>query len=174
MPSSPRSKAPVRPDDDPERRAVRDGGPHHRQRDRLAVLAYLFIFNPLSRLQAGLSRWKGDLGRASHPVPDDEFGSLARGFNRMAETLPGLYQNLEGKVQEKTERLEAQRARLEALYESAAFVARADTLEALAQGIARQVRQVARADASAVRWSDEANRKVPAARVRLPASVGHR
>jgi two-component system nitrate/nitrite sensor histidine kinase NarX len=38
-------------------------------------------------------------------------------------------------------------------------VARADTLEALAQGIARQVRQVARADASAVRWSDEANRK---------------
>ena len=62
--------------------------------------------------------------------------------------IQGLYQNLEGKVQEKTERLEAQRARLEALYESAAFVARADTLEALAKGIARQVRRVARADAS--------------------------
>jgi two-component system nitrate/nitrite sensor histidine kinase NarX len=77
----------------------------------------------------------------------------------MTETLQGLYQNLESKVQEKTERLEAQRARLEALYESAAFVARAESLEALAQGIARQVRQVARADASAVRWSDEANRK---------------
>ena len=126
----------------------------------LLYSAYLFIFNPLSRLQAGLSSVeKGDLAARVAPGADDEFGSLARGFNRMAETLQGLYQNLEGKVQEKTERLEAQRARLEALYESAAFVARADTLEALAKGIARQVRRVARADASAVRWSDEANRK---------------
>ena len=126
----------------------------------LLYSAYLFIFNPLSRLQAGLSRVeKGDLAARVVPGADDEFGSLAKGFNRMAETLQGLYQNLEAKVREKTERLESQRARLEALYESAAFVARADTLEALAQGIARQVRRVARADASAVRWSDEANRK---------------
>ncbi|MBL8331126.1 MAG: type IV pili methyl-accepting chemotaxis transducer N-terminal domain-containing protein, partial [Rubrivivax sp.] len=126
----------------------------------LLYSAYLFIFNPLSRLQAGLSRVeKGDLAARVVPGADDEFGSLAKGFNRMAETLQGLYQNLEAKVQEKTERLESQRARLEALYESAAFVARADTLESLAQGIARQVRQVARADASAVRWSDESNRK---------------
>ena len=126
----------------------------------LLYSAYLFIFNPLSRLQAGLSRVEaGDLGARVDPGANDEFGALAAGFNRMAETLQGLYQNLESKVQEKTEHLEAQRARLGALYESAAFVARAETLEALAQGIARQVRQVARADASAVRWSDEANRK---------------
>nr|WP_295084482.1 type IV pili methyl-accepting chemotaxis transducer N-terminal domain-containing protein [uncultured Roseateles sp.] len=126
----------------------------------LLYSAYLFIFNPLSRIQAGLSRVeKGDLAARVTPGADDEFGSLARGFNRMAETLQGLYQNLESKVQEKTERLEAQRARLEALYESAAFVARAGALESLAHGIARQVRQVAQADASAVRWSDEANRK---------------
>ena len=122
--------------------------------------AYLFIFNPLSRLQAGLARVEsGDLAARVDSVADDEFGALAAGFNRMAATLQGLYQNLESKVQEKTERLEAERARLAALYESAAFVARAETLDALARGIARQVRQVARADASAVRWSDEANRK---------------
>ena len=126
----------------------------------LLYSAWLFIFNPLSRLQAGLARVEaGDLGARVDPGANDEFGALAAGFNRMTETLQGLYQNLESKVQEKTERLEAQRARLEALYESAAFVARAESLEALAQGIARQVRQVARADASAVRWSDEANRK---------------
>lgn len=126
----------------------------------LLYSAYLFIFNPLTRLQAGLARVeKGDLAARVAPGADDEFGALAQGFNRMAETLQGLYQNLEAKVLEKTERLEAQRARLEALYESAALVARVDSLEALAQGIARQVRQVARADASAVRWSDEANRK---------------
>ena len=126
----------------------------------LLYSAYLFIFNPLARLQAGLARVEaGDLGARVHPGADDEFGALAAGFNRMAATLQGLYQNLEAKVQEKTERLEAERSRLAALYESAAFVARAETLDALAQGIARQVRQVARADASAVRWSDEANRK---------------
>jgi two-component system nitrate/nitrite sensor histidine kinase NarX len=126
----------------------------------LLYSAYLFVFNPLSRLQAGLARVEaGDLGARVDPGADDEFGAIAAGFNRMAETLQGLYQNLEAKVHEKTERLEAQRARLAALYESAAFVARAETLESLAQGIAKQVRQVARADASAVRWSDEANRR---------------
>ena len=126
----------------------------------LLYSAYLFIFNPLSRLQAGLARVEGgDLGARVEPGADDEFGALAAGFNRMATTLQGLYQNLESKVKEKTEHLEAERSRLAALYESAAFVARAESLETLAQGIARQVRQVARADASAVRWSDEANRK---------------
>jgi two-component system, NarL family, nitrate/nitrite sensor histidine kinase NarX len=126
----------------------------------LLYTAYLFVFNPLARLQAGLARvGAGDLQARVEPGADDEFGALALGFNRMAQTLQGLYQSLESRVQEKTERLQAERARLEALYESAAFVARADTLEGLAQGIARQVRQVAGADASAVRWSDEANRK---------------
>jgi two-component system, NarL family, nitrate/nitrite sensor histidine kinase NarX len=126
----------------------------------LLYSAYLFIFNPLSRLQAGLARVEsGDLAARVEPGANDEFGALAAGFNRMAQTLQGLYQNLESKVREKTERLEAQHARLTALYESAAFVARAETLDVLAQGIARQVRQVAGADASAVRWSDEANLK---------------
>jgi two-component system nitrate/nitrite sensor histidine kinase NarX len=126
----------------------------------LLYSAYLFVFNPLSRLQSGLARLEaGDLAARVAPGADDEFGALAAGFNRMAETLQGLYQNLEAKVREKTERLESQRARLAALYESAAFVARAQTLDVLAQGMARQVRQVARADASAVRWSDESNRK---------------
>ncbi len=126
----------------------------------LLYAAYLFIFNPLSSLQLGLAKVEaGDLAARVVPGADDEFGALAAGFNRMVQTLQGLYQTLEAKVQEKTERLEAQHGRLAALYESAAFVARAETLEALGQGIARQVRLVARADASAVRWADESNRK---------------
>lgn len=126
----------------------------------LLYTAYLFIFNPLARLQTGLARLEaGELQTRVEPGAADEFGALAQGFNRMAQTLQGLYQNLESKVREKTEHLEAERARLAALYESAAFVAHADHLDALAQGIARQVRQVADADASAVRWSDEANRR---------------
>jgi len=61
----------------------------------LLYSAWLFIFNPLSRLQAGLARVEaGDLGARVDPGANDEFGALAAGFNRMAETLQGLYQTL--------------------------------------------------------------------------------
>ncbi len=124
----------------------------------LLYSAYLFVFNPLARLQAGLQRVReGDLAARVDVASDDEFGALSEGFNRMAETLQGLYQTLEAKVQEKTLGLEQQHARLAALYEAAAFATRATTLDTLALGFAQQVRRVARADASAVRWSDESN-----------------
>ncbi len=126
----------------------------------LLYSAYLFIFNPLSRLQAGLARVEeGDLAARVEVGSNDEFGALSAGFNRMAHTLQGLYQNLEAKVREKTLGLEAQHTRLAALYESAAFVAHAGTLDQLAKGFAQQVRRAARADASAVRWSDESNQR---------------
>lgn len=126
----------------------------------LLYAAYLFVFNPLARLQAGLSRvGEGDLSARVEVGSDDEFGVLSAGFNRMAQTLQGLYQNLESRVKEKTLRLETERARLSALYEAAAFVATATSLDELAQGFARQVRRVAGADASAVRWSDESNQR---------------
>ncbi len=126
----------------------------------LLYSAYLFIFNPLSRLQAGLARVEaGDLAARVEAGTDDEFGALSTAFNRMTQTLQGLYESLESKVREKTEGLETQRARLATLYESAAFVARAGTLDELAKGIARQARRAARADASAVRWSDESNQR---------------
>ncbi|MBA4176945.1 MAG: histidine kinase [Leptothrix sp. (in: Bacteria)] len=126
----------------------------------LLYAAYLFVFNPLARLQAGLANvGKGDLGARVEVAADDEFGALSQGFNQMTATLQGLYQSLEAKVQEKTLGLEQQHARLAALYEGAAFVASAATLDELAQGFARQVRRVARADASAVRWSDESNQR---------------
>jgi two-component system nitrate/nitrite sensor histidine kinase NarX len=126
----------------------------------LLYAAYLFVFNPLARLQAGLARvGEGDLAARVEVDSADEFGALSDGFNRMAQTLQGLYQSLESRVREKTLGLEAERARLAALYEAAAFVASATSLEALAQGFAKQVRRVAHADASAVRWSDESNQR---------------
>ena len=79
----------------------------------LLYSAYLFIFNPLSRLQAGLARVEeGDLTARVEAGADDEFGALSAGFNRMAQRLQGLYESLESKVREKTESLEAQHARL--------------------------------------------------------------
>jgi two-component system, NarL family, nitrate/nitrite sensor histidine kinase NarX len=126
----------------------------------LLYAAYLFVFNPLAQLQRALERAeRGDLSARVAVVSNDEFGALSAGFNRMAETLQGLYRTLEARVLEKTQSLETERARLAALYEAAAFVARAGTLDELARGFAQQVRKVAHADASAVRWSDEANQR---------------
>jgi two-component system, NarL family, nitrate/nitrite sensor histidine kinase NarX len=126
----------------------------------LLYAAVLFVFNPLSRLQRGLARVEGgDLAAHVEVASQDEFGALSAGFNRMAQTLQGLYQNLEAKVAEKTEKLQAKQERLAALYEVSAFVARAGSLDELARGFVPQVRRVARADAAVLRWSDEANQR---------------
>ncbi len=121
---------------------------------------YLFVINPVERLRRGLERVQGgDLGARVEVASADEFGTLALGFNRMTETLQGLYQDLEGKVRDKTARVEQQRERLAALYEASAFIAGADTMETMASGFVRQLRRIARADAAAVRWSNEANQR---------------
>jgi two-component system, NarL family, nitrate/nitrite sensor histidine kinase NarX len=126
----------------------------------LLYSAYLFVLNPLARLQQGLACIeRGDLSARVGVERDDEFGALAGGFNRMAGRLEALYGQLEAKVAEKTRRLELQRQRLAALYEAAAFAARAGTLPELAQGFARQLRTVAGADAAAVRWCGDDNRR---------------
>jgi two-component system nitrate/nitrite sensor histidine kinase NarX len=126
----------------------------------LFYAAYLFVFNPLAHVQRALERAeRGDLSARVAVVSNDEFGALSAGFNRMAETLQGLYRTLEARVLDKTQSLEAERSRLAALYDAAAFVASAATLDELARGFARQLRTVAHADASAVRWSDEANQR---------------
>lgn len=121
---------------------------------------YLFVLNPLARLKRGLAAVQaGDLGTRVEVDSGDEFGELAAGFNEMARTLQSLYDGLEEKVREKTLRLELKRQRLADLYEVTAFVAQAPALDALAQGFARHVRRIARADAAAVRWCDEGRQR---------------
>jgi two-component system nitrate/nitrite sensor histidine kinase NarX len=134
---------------------------------------YLFVLNPLARLQRGLTEvQQGDLSTRVEVDSGDEFGQLSAGFNDMARTLQSLYGSLEEKVREKTARLEIKRQRLADLYEVSAFLARASNLDDLARGFAHQVRRVARADAAAVRWSDEGNQRyVLMAADNLPAAM---
>jgi two-component system, NarL family, nitrate/nitrite sensor histidine kinase NarX len=121
---------------------------------------YLFVLNPLAWLQRGLTALQqGDLSTRVEVDSGDEFGQLSAGFNDMARTLQSLYGSLEEKVREKTARLEVKRQRLADLYEVSAFMARAGGLDELARGFARQIRIVAKADAAAVRWSDEGNQR---------------
>ena len=77
----------------------------------------------------------------------------------MASTLQSLYGGLEIQVENKTRRIEAQRARLEALYGVSAFLAEANTIEELSRGFSQRVRTVMNAHAVAVRWSDQSNQR---------------
>ena len=126
----------------------------------LLYVGHVVVLEPVARLQAGLKRiQEGAFDTRVHISSSDEIGALAQGFNAMAENLQSLYASLEDKVREKTAGLELRQQRLSALYEVAAFVARADNLEELSQGVARQMRRIAHADAVAIRWSDEANER---------------
>jgi two-component system nitrate/nitrite sensor histidine kinase NarX len=126
----------------------------------LLYVGHVVVLDPVARLQRALGRIeKGDFAARVHVDARDELGALADGFNSMAENLQALYGNLESKVREKTAGLEVKQQRLTALYDVAAFVARADDLQALAQGFAQQMRRIAQADAVAIRWSDEANER---------------
>jgi two-component system nitrate/nitrite sensor histidine kinase NarX len=126
----------------------------------LVYTGYAFVLEPLALLKQAIERIQGgDFGARVAHLTRDEFGTLAEGFNGMAERLQSMYRNLEGKVAEKTAQLEEKRDRLEALYDVTALVAKAASLQELASGFAQRVRRVARADGVALRWSDESNQR---------------
>ncbi len=121
---------------------------------------YMHVINPLGQLRQGLRKLEsGDFRTRIEVDTMDEFGQVAAGFNHMAATLQSLYEGLEAKVEAKTRRIEAQHARLEALYKVSAFLAQAGSIDELARGFAQRVRAVMKADAAAVRWSDDANQR---------------
>jgi two-component system nitrate/nitrite sensor histidine kinase NarX len=134
---------------------------------------YLFVLEPVNALKQAVQRIEGgDLGARIDIVTSDEFGTLADGFNGMAEHLQSMYRNLESKVLEKTAELEEKRERLECLYEVTALVARATSLEELAQDFSQRVMRIARADGVALRWSDQSNaRYLMLAASGLPTSM---
>ncbi len=126
----------------------------------LLYTGYLFVLGPVGQLKRATEHiQRGDLSARVPIVGNDEFTTLASGFNGMAEHLQSMYRNLEEKVTEKTAQLEEKRARLEALYGVMALVARATALDVLAHGFVDQVTDVLHADGVALRWSDEGNAK---------------
>ncbi len=63
---------------------------------------------------------QGDLAVRTEHTGEDELGRLGQAFNRMAEDLQKLYQNLEARVQQKTAELTRSNLSLELLYHSIA------------------------------------------------------
>lgn len=126
----------------------------------LVFAGYLFVLEPVGQLKRAIRRiQEGDFGARVERVTSDEFGTLAEGFNGMADHLQSMYRNLEAKVAEKTAELEEKRERLQNLYEVTTFVARASSLDELARGFVRSLKRIARADGVALRWSDQGNER---------------
>ncbi len=139
----------------------------------LLYTGYLFVLEPVSLLKRAIERLQaGDLSARVSKITSDEFGTLAQGFNGMADHLQSMYQNLEARVAEKTAELEEKRERLETLYSVTTLVANAVSLDELARGFTERVARVAHADGVALRWSDEGNeRYLLLASQGLPASM---
>jgi two-component system nitrate/nitrite sensor histidine kinase NarX len=126
----------------------------------LLVAGYLFVLEPVNQLKQAIGKIQdGDFAFRVAPVGNDEFGTLAEGFNGMAAHLQSLYGNLASKVTEKTAELEEKHERLESLYEVTALVARATSLEDLARDFSKSLMSIAKADGVALRWSDQAQRR---------------
>jgi two-component system nitrate/nitrite sensor histidine kinase NarX len=126
----------------------------------LLFTGYLFVLEPVGLLKQAIQKIQGgDLGARVDRVSSDEFGTLANGFNDMAEHLQSMYRNLEAKVREKTAELEEKRERLSSLYEVTALMANASSLDDLAQEFGQRIMRIARADGVAIRWSDQDNRR---------------
>ena len=126
----------------------------------LLLTGYRFVLEPVSQLKRAIERLQGgDFGARVPHTSHDEFGTLAAGFNGLADHLQSLYRNLETKVTEKTRELQDKGERLQALYDMSTLISGATTLEGLSEGFCRRIAQVARADAVAIRWSDQSNQR---------------
>jgi two-component system nitrate/nitrite sensor histidine kinase NarX len=126
----------------------------------LLFTGYLFVLEPVGQLKQAIEKIQsGDFDARVERVTSDEFGTLADGFNGMAEHLQSMYRHLERKVADKTAQLQEKHERLESLYEVTALVAKATSLDELAQGFVKSVTRIARADGVALRWSDQSNQR---------------
>ncbi len=126
----------------------------------LLYTGYGLVLEPVGLLKQAIRRIQGgDLAARVDCLTTDEFGTLGEGFNSMAEQLQSMYRNLESRVREKTGELEEKRERLESLYEVTKLLTDATSLDEVAEGFARSIARIARADGVALRWSDETNRR---------------
>jgi len=139
----------------------------------LLYAGYLFVLEPVGQLKHAIEKIQtGSFDARVERTSSDEFGTLADGFNGMAEHLQSMYKNLEAKVAEKTAELQDKTERLKNLYEVSDLVAKAPTLDALAQQFTQNLARVARADGVALRWSDQNHlRHVLLATHGLPADM---
>ncbi|MCC6472919.1 MAG: type IV pili methyl-accepting chemotaxis transducer N-terminal domain-containing protein [Burkholderiales bacterium] len=125
----------------------------------LIYLMFLLVVRPVNRLQESMQRIaNGELTTRLPVETNDEFGELARGFNRMASRLHELYNSLEERVAIKTRSLAEKNRDLHTLYEVSALLNEPGSTEQLCRGFLRKLIAVLEAQAGSVRLIDPRSR----------------
>ncbi len=121
-------------------------------------LLYGWIIRPVEALRHGVSQMATRNFAYRVPVEGkDELGELAQGFNHMAEQLSEQYQDLERRVQEKTERLAFQNRELSTLYEFSAYLSQAGDIRTKSEGFLSRLIAYFGADGGTVRILNPSN-----------------
>lgn len=106
-------------------------------------LIHTHLVQPLKRLlELSSSVGQGDLSARTPYTGEDELGQLGRAFNLMAEDLSKLYQDLEGRVRQKTAELTRSNQSLELLYHSIARLHGAPPGKAVYLALLRDIEQL--------------------------------
>lgn len=127
----------------------------------IIYLMFLLIIEPVERLQGGIQKMtEKDFSARLTVESEDEFGQLTQGFNHMADRLEALYNSLEERVKAKTAALADQNRELALLYDSAAFLQRAQPMESMCEGFLQRIRSYFGAEGGTVRVLDERNGNV--------------
>ncbi|MDO5531641.1 HAMP domain-containing protein [Sutterella sp.] len=122
----------------------------------IMFLLVRWVIRPIGQLGEGINKLSGGDLRARVPViREDEIGRIAAGFNRMADRLEDLYENLEQKVAEKTASVEEKNRHLAQLYEITSFFSQQRSLEELTDGFAERIVRYTEADACIVTLVDQ-------------------
>lgn len=121
----------------------------------MMLLLFLLVIRPLNALGEGmLHLHDGKLDARVSVDSNDEFATIATGFNQMAGRLQDLYATLEQKVVDKTRSVEEKNRQLAALYSVTAFLHGSHTLDKMCDGFISRLIELTDADAGSVRLVD--------------------
>lgn len=127
----------------------------------LIYMLYLLIIRPVTSLEAGMHRMEAGDFAVRLPVESrDEFGTLAAGFNSMAENLQESYGTLERRVEEKTRTLADKNEELGTLYEVTTVLGQPAGLETLCADFLRKLMSRLDAQGGAVRLIESETGKI--------------
>lgn len=130
----------------------------------IVALLLNWVIRPLERLGDGIRRLSsGDLTARVEIHSRDEVGQIAHGFNRMADRLEDLYDNLEQKVAEKTVSVEEKNRHLAQLYEITSFFSQQAPIEEMLDGFVERIIRYTEADGCVVELLNQRSQRVHAA-----------
>ena len=127
-----------------------------------AVFSYLFlrklVISPLNQLNAGIGDVRqGNFNRSIEITVNNELGKIIAGFNEMSQDLAYMYQDLEKRVDEKTEELQKTNQDLTFLYRIASLLQKNQNIDLLAEHFLEAIIAYSHANAGTIRVLNSSN-----------------